>query len=400
MKTLIVFCSVLLVVLIYGVFLNQYSIKIIPDTLISEAPKGLNDYRGVINVHSKRSIGSGEIEEIVEAAKLNDLDFLVFNELNDFSDHRPPKYYQDVLVSFDGEYSYRNSRLLNLLSLKGLVYSNSGEVQMLLPNKLGAKASSLSEIFVMAHPTKPGFTWKDEFPPGIHGVEVINLTSIWEQAWRNEKASFFWTLFTFLFNDHIALIRLLDGKDPELKFWDKLAQSQNVFGFAGSDAVAKVRVTSSSFLKFPSYETLLGLVSNHVLLKAELTGNAKSDQLKLREAFLQGQFYMSFDALADPTGFNASIADRDGQTFLMGSELKFKEGLELVVKLPQKPKVPFDVIMYRNGEKEFTSNSKTTRWMIHEPGIYRVYVRVIPTFPIPDGKRWIPWIYTNPFFIR
>ena len=83
----------------------------------------------------------------------------------------------------------------------------------------------------------------------------------------------------------------------------------------------------------------------------------------------------------------------------MGSNIIFETGLELVVKLPQKPEVPFDVLIYRNGERVFTSNSLETRWVIHEDGVYRVKVRVIPTFALPDGKKWVPWIYSNPFFI-
>ncbi|MEO0337253.1 MAG: hypothetical protein AAF202_12725, partial [Pseudomonadota bacterium] len=120
MRSLLVVFSIVIAVIIYGAFLNQASIRIIPDTLLSEPPRGLNDYKGVINVHSNKSIGSGSVEEIVEAAKANGLDFLIFNELNEFTPHAPPKYFQDLLVSFDGEYSYRNSRLLNLMSLEGL----------------------------------------------------------------------------------------------------------------------------------------------------------------------------------------------------------------------------------------------------------------------------------------
>ena len=191
MKSMIVAFTSILIILVYGVYLNLYSVKIIPDTLITEPPRGLNDYKGVINVHSNKSLGSGSVEEIIEAAKANDLDFLIFNELNDFEAHSPSKYFQDLLVSFDGEYSYRNSRLLNLFSKQGIGYSNSGEVQMLLPNKLQSELGEDSELFVLAHPTKPGFKWKDEFPPGLLGGEVLNLTSIWERAWNKKKVSFF-----------------------------------------------------------------------------------------------------------------------------------------------------------------------------------------------------------------
>jgi hypothetical protein len=70
------------------------------------------------------------------------------------------------------------------------------------------------------------------------------------------------------------------------------------------------------------------------------------------------------------------------------------------VTLPQKPKVPFDTIIIKQGEKMMTSNSQVTHFYINSPGVYRVMVRVIPTLPLPDGKKWIPWIYTNPFYVK
>ena len=83
----------------------------------------------------------------------------------------------------------------------------------------------------------------------------------------------------------------------------------------------------------------------------------------------------------------------------MGSVREYQEGMSLEVTLPQKPDVPFDVVIYRNGERMMTSNSQTTQYYLTGPGAYRVMVRVIPTLPLPDGKKWIPWIYTNPFHI-
>jgi hypothetical protein len=47
-----------------------------------------------------------------------------------------------------------------------------------------------------------------------------------------------------------------------------------------------------------------------------------------------------------------------------------------------------------------TSNSQVTQYYLNSPGVYRVLVRVIPTLPLPDGKKWIPWIYTNMFYVE
>ncbi len=33
-------------------------------------------------------------------------------------------------------------------------------------------------------------------------------------------------------------------------------------------------------------------------------------------------------------------------------------------------------------------------------GVYRVIARVFPTLTLPDGQRWITWIYSNPFYVE
>jgi hypothetical protein len=103
--------------------------------------------------------------------------------------------------------------------------------------------------------------------------------------------------------------------------------------------------------------------------------------------------------LGNPKGFNALLRGPGGQAHEMGAELPYAEGMKLEVTLPRKPDVPFDVIIYRGGERLMTSNSQITQYYLTGPGVYRVMVRVIPTLPLPDGKKWIPWIYSNPFYV-
>ena len=117
-------------------------------------------------------------------------------------------------------------------------------------------------------------------------------------------------------------------------------------------------------------------------------------------AFRQGQFYMCLDILGNPKGFNTVMRSKDGTIHPLGSELEYREGLSLEVTLPQKPKAPFDTVIYRNGERMMTSNSQLTQYYVNGPGVYRVLVRVIPTLPLPDGKKWIPWIYTNTITVQ
>ena len=393
--------TLLLIIFSYGLFLNRYSITITEDKLVSEHPAGFYDYRGVVNVHSDKSTGSGSVGEIITAAKEGGLDFLIFTELNQFeSTPQKPNYSGRLLVSYDNEYSYRKSRILNVMGSGEATFSNTAEAQLVLSDLVNKPEVSSDEgLFIVAHPLRPKYSWEGNIPPGIHGMEIINLKAIWQNAWLNRRVSFFWTLFTYLFNERLALMRLIEEPEDVIRYWDSQNNQRPVLAFAGTDAESKLKVSRNFFFSFPSYETLLTLASNHILLRSELTGNASDDHKKISEALRSGSFYLSLDTLADPKGFNVTIEDKNGTVHAMGSHLEFSKDMELVVRIPQKPKVPFDVLIYRNGERIFTSNSLETRWVIHESGTYRVKVRVIPTFPLPDGKKWIPWIYSNSFYV-
>ncbi len=401
MKRLSLAVIFLLIIFSYGLFLNRYSLNITENKLVSEHPTGFYDYRGVINVHSNLSTGSGSINEIITAAKKGGLDFLVFTELNQFDTFpQKPHYSGRLLVSYDNEYSYRKSRILNILSSEDRTFSSSAEAQLALSDLVNKSArTNENGLFIIAHPLRPKYSWEGDIPLGVQGLEVINLKAIWQNAWLNKKVSFFWTLFTYLFNERLALMRLVDEPLNVIEYWDSQNNKRPTLAFAGADAESKLKVSSSFFFRFPSYETLLTLVSNHILLRSELTGNASDDQKKISEALRRGSFYLSIDTLANPKGFNVTIEEQGGLVHPMGSQVRLSKNMELVIKIPQKPKVPFDVLIYQNGERVFTSNSLETRWVVHEAGTYRVKVRVIPTFPLPDGKKWIPWIYSNSFYV-
>lgn len=394
--------TLLLIVFSYGLFLNRYSLTITEDKLVSDHPSGFYDYRGVINVHSDRSTGSGAVNDIISAAKEGGLDFLIFTELNQFeSTPQKPNYSGRLLVSYDKEYSYRKSRILNILGSEERTFTNTAEAQLVLSDLVNKSEHANDEgLFIIAHPLRPKYVWEGNVPSGIQGLEIINLKAIWQNAWLNRRVSFFWTLFTYLFNERLALMRLVEEPEDVIQYWDSQNNQRPTLAFAGADAESKLKVSRNFFFQFPSYETLLTLASNHILLRSELTGDATDDHKKIAEALRTGSFYLSIDTLADPKGFNVTIEEPDGSVHAMGSSLTLKKDMELVIQIPQKPKVPFDVLIYRNGKRVFTSNSLETRWVIHEAGVYRVKVRVIPTFPLPDGKKWIPWIYSNSFYVN
>jgi hypothetical protein len=387
MKKFYVITSLIFCYLIYGLYLAQYDVAILPENLKAENPRGFLDYRGITNVRPE------DLNDVIASAQTVGLDFLSITELNVFD--KPTSlagYHGNLLVMMDGEYSYLNSRLLNIGATTTRHLQGVGQSQVLFADLLSQTHRDPDlGVFVLARPTNPRYKWSGKYPPGLDGLEVINLKDVWQESWTHQRWSFLWSLFVFPFHENLALLRLFETPEEQTQLWDELAQRRHTIGIAGAGAEGKMR--------FPTYETLFSLVQDHVLLRSEFTGNTSSDLEKLSTAIRQGQFYMSLDILGNPKGFNALVRGKQGQIYPMGSELKFEEGLTLEVTLPQKPKVPFDTVIYKNGEKMMTSNSQVTEYFINSPGVYRVLVRVIPTLPLPDGKKWIPWIYTNMFHI-
>ncbi|HEX4922660.1 MAG TPA: hypothetical protein VFV50_01190, partial [Bdellovibrionales bacterium] len=184
----------------------------------------------------------------------------------------------------------------------------------------------------------------------------------------------------------------------ELELWDQMNAERPTIGVAGADATAKAFLLSNQYMRFPSYQRMFGIASNHVLLTSELTGTAASDRKKIMSAIRNRQFYMSLDILADPKGFLAEIKTERG-SLPIGSKAKLRPGMQLRVRLPYRPEVPFETVVLKDGKRFLTSNSQETVMDVHVPGVYRVMVRIIPTLPLPDGKKWFPWIFTNAFYI-
>ncbi len=102
---------------------------------------------------------------------------------------------------------------------------------------------------LLARPTNPRYRWSGEYPPGLDGLEIINLKDVWQEAWTHKRWPFLWSLFVYPFHEKLSLLRLFETPEDATRLWDELAQRQPMIGIAGAGAEEK--------MKFPTYETLL-----------------------------------------------------------------------------------------------------------------------------------------------
>lgn len=400
MKFLVGFSLFLVSYFLFGFFINQYDTHVIPKRLKPENPSGFYDYKGVINVHSAASIGSSNIKFIVESAANAGLDFLILTDLNTYTPTVNDNYYSGVLTIDAKKYSYLDSRLILTPDKESSLGQNLGEVQVTLADKLSQPTiNNKDALLYLAHPYDTGFSWNADIPEGMDGAEVINLKTMSLRAWKRSKLSTIWSLLIYPFNSKLALTRLFQEPNEEWALIDRMNQQRKFHAYAGSEASAKALPFTGYWVQFPSYQRLFEIATTHVLLKSELTGNFKSDRNKVLSALKNGQFYVAFDVIGDPKGFIATVEDKN-KIYMMGSTLNLSKNTVLKVKLPARPKHFFEIIVLRDGEKIELVNEDELVLPITKPGNYRVQVRVSPLWPIPDGKRWITWIYTNSFYIK
>jgi hypothetical protein len=400
MRTWITLSIFLICYFIYGFYIYRFDLNVVPAQLRKENPPGFYDYRGVINVHSDLSLGSSRPKQVIASAKAANLDFLFFTDLNVFDEQNSAEgYHGNTLVFVASKVSYLDSRLIYYSLKNDPLGSSLGDSQVkladLLSQKMGANKDTL---LILAHPFKAGFSWTGPIPTGLDGFEILNIKSISIRAWEKSKISTLWSLLTYPFNNKLSLLRLFSEPTEELNLLDQVSQERDIVGFAGAEASARAIPIANYLIKFPSYQRSFELYTNHVLLKSELTGNTVSDRQKIFSALKSGQFYLAFDLIGDPKGFIAYI-DEKGRTYPMGSRLKFSKNLSLKVRIPVEPVEFFEIVVYRNGIRHETYNTSEVDVPINEPGVYRIQVRVSPALPLPDGKKWISWIYTNPFYI-
>lgn len=393
--------SLLVLLLFYGIFLSRYEISVRKDISLKNHSRFF-DYRGATHVLSQYSQGSSDLGEIANAADLAGLNFLFMTDLNDFDPlHEKHGYSQNVLLFTGKKISYLDTHFL-LYGEKAFKKMNSlGSAHAVTNdflNRIPTEAENMT--VVMAHPFKQGFQWNGPYPEGLNGIEVMNLRHMWQQSWNQKKASFIWNLFIYIFNPKVALLRLVDPPIKELILWDSLNIQRKTIGLLGHHATGKIFNLGAFSISFPTYEDSFRFASNHILLKSELTGVESIDSEKVLSALSNGRFYFSIDALANPKGFAAYITNSDGNMFLIGERVHFAKNLKLMVDVPHVAVDDLEIILVRNGEELTTNNTHNSYFDILQPGNYRIYVRVRLRMPIPGEIRWIPWIYTNNFYVK
>ncbi len=399
-KVFATFAFLLISFFIYGFYISQFELNFIPRKV--KTNNAYYDYRLGMNIHSNLSIGSEPLSVILNEAKAAENKYILMTDLSPQLKIPEDSYLQNVGVLQGAKYGYKDSRLIYFSTNEKNLGLRSGESQLQLSDMLSEEPSKNSDsVIILAHPYKIGFNWTGEIPAGLDGVEIVNLKSMSQRSWGYSKISTFWSLLLYPFNSKLALIRLFQEPSEELLLFDQTSQKRKFVAFQGAEASARAIPLADWLIKFPSYERILSIASNHLLLSSELSGNMAEDRKKILGAMKSGQFYICFDALGDPKGFESYIYEEGSiKKFSLGSSLSNSKNLKLYFKLPAEPTSFYEVVLLKNGVRIDTLNTFEGLFKINGPGTYRLQVRISPRLPLPDAIKWLTWIYTNNFYIN
>jgi hypothetical protein len=334
---------------------------------------------------------------LVRAANLTGCAFIIVTDLNPTYDFEEIEGYRnDVLIIGAGEYSFLTGHLLAYDLREARGFKGPGQNQIFFNDLLEKKLRPIKNGFVIAaHPFLQQHSWGNLNQPGLTGMEVLNLDSLWHGEILQNKFSLLWSFLILPFNADLSYLRLYGEPDRELSAWDTLLMKKQFIGFGGNDSTANAIPFPEHSFSFPSYARSFRLLKDHVLLRSELTGSFKEDRKKIMEALGQGNFYFSVDLLGNPAGFYFT-GEQKRKELLPGGSFEVRGGpVTFEIELGHDIGVSHEIILLRNGAGVLASKTTSLRYTTREPGAYRAIVRVTPTLPFPDGKKTITWIFSN-----
>ena len=347
-----------------------------------------NDYKGVIHVHT--SLGghsTGTFTELIDAARSNDLDFVIMTE-------HPQAEFDTAAMTLSGIHA-------------GVLFVNGNEVAtadgdrlLLIPAPPNANERYTTKDFIeqqkmnqglafAAYPTE-STTWQSN---SVDGVEIYNLFTNTKKI--NRLVTFFDGLWSYRAYADLMFANFFARPTEDLKRWDDAVVSSNrrLVAVGGNDAHSNVGfgLADSSGkqiagVKLDPYERSFRIVRTHVLIP--------KDKLLTRESLLEalalGHCYVSFDIFGDATGFDFRLVQNSG---VMGDEIAYLQPLELTAKAPLASRF----VLLRNGAAVNQSSGSAVRFSVTSPGIYRIEVYLDSLPPPATGK---PWIISNPIYVR
>jgi hypothetical protein len=346
--------------------------------------------RGAFHVHSSRSDGTGTPGQIAAAAGRAGLGFVVITDHGDATRApEPPAYIGGVLVIDAVEISTEGGHVV-ALGLPPAPFPLGGQ-----PGDAIEDIARLNGVSIAAHPGSPKseLRWTDWVAP-FDGLEWLNGDS----EWRDESiGALARTVLTYPFRRSETLARLLDRPDV-MRRWDELLQERSVVAVAAVDAHARLGLEGEqesriAALQIPAYEHVFRTVSIGIPRLA-LAGDAGADAASIVTAIFEGNVFSVVDALAAPASFGFT-ATSSGVRVGVGGRLPVGQAVDLAVA--SNAPAGARITLLKDGAPIAVAAGPSLQHVAPAgPGVYRVEM----SLPGAPGTPPVPWIVSNPIYVR
>jgi hypothetical protein len=351
------------------------------------------EYKGVVHVHSfLGGHSTGTFEEIIDAAKSNQLSFVIMTE-------HPSNNFDTAAMTLRGVHA-------GVLFINGNeISTSSGDRLLIFPgDEIASTASGSPTQDVIAQTkTKNSLAfvaYSEDFKSwqsnGYDGVEVYNVYT--NARTINPVATFFDGLWSYGSYPDLLFATFYLRPGDNLRKWDEAIRSKNqrLVAIAGNDAHSNVGISlidsSGKTLfgvKLDPYERSFRLVRVHILISKDKT----LDSASLLAAISAGHCFIGFDLFGDASGFSFT-ASNGTQKAIQGDEIRLESEVSLSIKTPVSARVK---LLKDGTTTQDESGIISKDFVITERGSYRVEV-YLPQLPRPVSDQ--PWIISNPIYVR
>lgn len=347
--------------------------------------------RGAFHVHTRRSDGTGTVDQVAAAAARAGLQFVVFTDHGDATRSPMRPAYRSGVLCLDGVEISTSGGHYVALGLGAAPYPLGGA-----PEDVVEDVARLGGFGVAAHPDSPkdNLAWQAWEQP-FDALEWLNADS----EWRDEgKARLALALLTYPIRGRESVAALFDRPNT-LQRWDEVAKGRRVLAVAGADAHARLAWGAESdpyeggtAIEAPSYATSLGAFSLAVVLDQPLSHRADEDAARLLAAVRAGHFHSVIDAFAEPGAFEFTAragaqAVREGDVLAPGQDV-------VVFRARSNAPAGSRLILLRDGREVSRVGAGELVYATNRVGAYRVEAW------LPGrSDRPMPWAVSNPIFV-
>lgn len=321
--------------------------------------KDIYNYSGAIHIHTIHSDGTGNIKQIVKAAKSAGLDWIIITDHNNMDAEEG--YIDGVLVIKGEEISPGNKNHYLALGINELILDND-------PNIYVKKVREQGGFGFLAHPDesderknkyKPIKWLEDDVIPD--GIEIWNWFSRWADNYND--SNFLTMAYAYLARN--ALVT--KPCEKTLKRWDDLNKNnEKIFPAIGGLDAHAIRFSSFCPIKIFPYKCMFKKITNYIYLTEPLSKDFNIAKTQVLTAIHAGNNIIVNRQICkylpkininnkNIIAFSGNIINLDDETFLN-------------INLPEKS----DIKVIRNGEEYHKVRIKNYKMKLVEGGKYRI----------------------------